>query len=79
MNKVGPCLFMSKTVFCVVYVNDCLFWSCSKYDIDDEIKSFKKDGPSYIGNTQRESHCPSSWALISIHWIMVYFSFIKLD
>ena len=25
MRKFDPCLFMSKTVICVVYVNDCLF------------------------------------------------------
>ena len=25
MRKVDPCLFMSKTVICVVYVDDCLF------------------------------------------------------
>ena len=26
ISKVDPCLFMSKTVICVVYVDDCLFW-----------------------------------------------------
>ena len=26
MSKVYPCLFMSKTVMCVVYVYDCIFW-----------------------------------------------------
>ena len=25
MNKVDPCMFMSNTVMCVVYVDDCLF------------------------------------------------------
>ena len=38
---------MSKTVIGVVYVDDCLFWSCSKSDIDNIMKSFKEDGPSY--------------------------------
>ena len=38
---------MSKTVICVVYVDDCLFWERSKSDIYDSIKSFKEDGPSY--------------------------------
>ena len=28
-SKMDPCLFMSKTVICVVYVHDCLFWACS--------------------------------------------------
>ena len=46
-SKVDPCLFMSKTVISVVYVDDCLFWACSLYDIDNVIKSFKEDGPSY--------------------------------
>ena len=27
MSKVDPCLFMSKTVICVVYVDYCLFWA----------------------------------------------------
>ena len=47
MSKVDHCLFMSKTVICVVYVDYCLFWARSKYEIDNVIKSFKEDGPSY--------------------------------
>ena len=47
MSKVDPCLFMSKTVICVVYVDDCLFWARSKSDIDNVMKSFKEYGPSY--------------------------------
>ena len=46
-SKVDPCFFMSKTVVCVVYVGDYIFWARSKYDIDNLIKSFKEDGPSY--------------------------------
>ena len=38
---------MSKPVICVVYVDDCLFWSRSQYDIDNVVKSLKEDGPSY--------------------------------
>ena len=60
MGKVDPCLFMSKTVICVVYVDACLFWARSQYEIDNVMKYFKDDGPSY-------------------NWIMVDFSFIKLD
>ena len=48
MSKLYPCLFMSKTVICVAYVDDCLFWSSSKSDIDNVMNSFKEDGPSYI-------------------------------
>ena len=47
VSKVDPCLFMSKTVICVVCVDDCLFWSRSISDIDNVMKSFKEDGPSY--------------------------------
>ena len=46
-SKVGTCLFMYKTFICVVYVDDCLFWARSQYDIDNVMKSFKDDGPSY--------------------------------
>ena len=38
---------MSKTVVCVVYVDCCLFWACSQYEIDNVMKYFKEDGPSY--------------------------------
>ena len=47
MRNVDPCLFMSKNVICVLYVDDCIFWARSKYDIDNVMKSFKEDGPSY--------------------------------
>ena len=46
-SKVDLCLFMSKTVICVVYVDDCLFWVCSKYEIKNAMKSFKEVGTSY--------------------------------
>ena len=38
---------MSKTVICVVYVDDCLFWACSQYEIKNVMKYFKEVGPSY--------------------------------
>ena len=40
--KVDPCLFMSKNVISVVYVDDCLFWERSQCDIDNVMKSFKE-------------------------------------
>ena len=46
-SKVDPCLFISKTVNCVVYVDDCIFWERSQAEIDNVMKSFKEDGPSY--------------------------------
>ena len=39
---------MSKTLICVVYVDDCLLWARSQSDIDNVMKSFKEDVPSYI-------------------------------
>ena len=53
MSKVDHCLFMSKTVTCVVYVDDCLFWACSKSEIKNLMKSFKEVDPSYNWETQR--------------------------
>ena len=47
MSKKYPCMFMYKTVICVVYVDDFLCWARSQYKIDSVIKSFKEDGPSY--------------------------------
>ena len=47
MSNVDPFLFMSKTVICVVYVNDCIFWEHSKSDIDNVMKFFKENLTSY--------------------------------
>ena len=47
MSNADPCLFMSKTVICVVYVDDCIFWARSQYEINNAMKSFKDDGSSY--------------------------------
>ena len=47
MSKRDPCLFMSKTVIYVVYVDDFLFWARSQSDIDNLMKSLKDDGTSY--------------------------------
>ena len=41
MSKVDPCLFMSKTVIYVEYVDDYLFWACSQSEIDNVMNSFK--------------------------------------
>ena len=38
---------MSKTIKFVVYLNDCLFWSHSKSEIDNVNKSFKVDWSNY--------------------------------
>ena len=56
MSKVDPCLFMSKTVICAVYVDGCLFWARSQSDIDNVMNYFKEDSPSYNwGHSKGES------------------------
>ena len=47
MINLDPCLLVYKTVMCMVYVDDCLFWEISQYDIDNVMKYFKDNGPSY--------------------------------
>ena len=47
MSKLDTCLFISKTVICVVYVDDCLFWARSQSEIDNVMNYFKEDGTSY--------------------------------
>ena len=47
MIKVDLCLFMSKTVIFVVYVDYCMFWARLQYDIENILNSFKDDGRSY--------------------------------
>ena len=46
-SKVDPCLFIYKTMICLVYVDDCLFWARSQSEIGNVMKSFNEDGPSY--------------------------------
>ena len=41
MRKVDPCLFIYKTVICLVYVDDCIFWARSQSEIYNLMKSFK--------------------------------------
>ena len=48
MSKVDPFLFMSKALICVVYVDNCIFWAHSQYDIYNVMNYFKLDGPSCI-------------------------------
>ena len=40
-------MFMSKTIIFVEYLDDCLFWERSQYEIDNVMKSFNEDGHSY--------------------------------
>ena len=79
MSKVGNYLFMSKTVVCVVYVDGCLFWESSQSDIDNVMKSFKEDGPSYNWEHSKGESVSEFLGIDIRHWIMVDFSFVKMD
>ena len=58
MSKVDPCLFMSKTVICVVCVDDCLFWAHSQSEIDNVMKSFKcKRKPGWTMRKFKARYC----------------------
>ena len=45
--KADPCLFISKKVICVSYVDDCLWFAKDSKDIDAVLKSFESDGDKY--------------------------------
>ena len=79
MSKVDLCLFISKTVICVVYVDDCLFSARSQSDIYNVMKSLKEDGPSYNWEQSKGESVSEFLGLISRHWIIVDFNFVKLD
>ena len=53
-RKVDPCLFKYKTVICILYVYDCLFWALSKSGIENIMKSFKTDRHSYNYKLSKE-------------------------
>ena len=43
-SQHDSCLFISDTVICLVYVDDCLFFSKHQHDIDSAIKRIKDTG-----------------------------------
>jgi hypothetical protein len=43
-SMLDPCLFISDKVICVVYVDDCLFFSPCASDIDESIAAIKERG-----------------------------------
>ena len=45
VSKVYPWLFMPKTVICVLYVDDCIFWEHSQSEFDNLMKYFEEGGP----------------------------------
>ena len=76
MSKVDPCLFISKSVICVVYVNDCLFWEHSKSDIDNVMKFFKENLPSYNWE-QSKGESVSEFLVIDIKTLDGRFQFFS--
>ena len=47
VRNLYPCLLISKTGICVVYVYDFLFWEIPQSDIYKFMKSFNEDCTSY--------------------------------
>ena len=43
-SQHDPCLFISEKVICLVYVDDCLFFSKHQHDIDTAIEKIKDTG-----------------------------------
>ena len=44
---VDPCLFISPTIICVQYVDDCLWFYRDKQHLDDLLETFRTDGDQY--------------------------------
>ena len=79
MSKVDPCLFISKTVICLVYVDDYLFRARSQSDIDSLMKSFNNDGTSYNWE-HKKGESVSGFLGIDIKTLdYCGFQFLKLD
>ena len=70
---------MSKTVVCVVYVDDCLFWARSQSEIDNVMKYFKEDGPSYNWEHSKGESVPEFLDIDIKTLDNVGFQFFKLD
>ena len=70
---------MSKTVICVVYVDDCLFWARSKSEIDNVMKYFKEESTSYNWEHSKGESVSEFLGIYIKTWIIVDFSFVKLD
>ena len=55
VRKVYTWFFVSKNVICVEYVDECIFFICSKFYIYKVLNYFKKMGQFIIWSTQMES------------------------
>ena len=78
-SRVDTCLLMSKTVICVVYVDDCIFWARSKSEIDNVMRYFEEDGPSYNWEQSKGESVSDFLVLVSRHRMIADFSFFKPD
>ena len=67
MSKVDSCVCMSNTVLFVVYVDDFLLWAFSQSDIDNVMKYFKENGPSYNLEKSKGESVSEFWSFISRH------------
>ena len=47
MSNLDPCLFLSKDIVCICYVDDCLFFAHKQEKLDELLKSFKDDSDEY--------------------------------
>ena len=45
--KADPCLFISRKVICICYVDDCLWFARDIKNINRVLKSFEEDGDKY--------------------------------
>ena len=66
MSKVDPCLFISKDIVCICYVDDCLFFAHKQEKLDELLKSFKEDGDEYNWELKVEGSV-SEYLGIEIH------------
>ena len=66
MSKVDPCLFLSKDIVCICYVDDCLFFAHKQEKLDELLKSFKEDGDEYNWELKVEGSV-SEYLGIEIH------------
>ena len=66
-SKVDPCMFLSKKVIILAYVDDCLLFAKNKKDLDDLIQSFEDDGDKFNWEMTIEEGDVSEHLGIKIH------------
>jgi len=53
-SEIDPCLFISKKVICLVYVDDCCWFARDNNDINEVLDSFDRDGTIYNWEMSRQ-------------------------